>query len=88
MNIVIFTSSHHQHHLLGFIEASLGTASFDLQNPVDCGERARREPLVVQLVPADNDHGDNDYDVGDDNVGDVDYDVNDDDDLVALANMI
>ena len=40
--------------MLRFVEAALGASGLDLENSVDCGKRTRGEPLVVQLVPAED----------------------------------
>ena len=60
MNITIHWPDHHDnghHHttyLLRFVEATLGASGLDLENSVDCGKRTGGEPLVVQLVPAED----------------------------------
>ena len=40
--------------MLRFVEAALGASGLDLENSVDGGKRTRGEPLVVQLVPAED----------------------------------
>ena len=110
MNITIHWPDHHDnghHHttyLLRFVEAALGASGLDLENSVDGGKRTRGEPLVVQLVPAE-DKSESDQKSesgnrrnaccsvrshlgGDDDTEEDDGNHDDGDHLVARANMM